>query len=269
MKYWFRPVASVQERPMSTSKDGSLNTHLTGKVAVVIGGAGAIGSAIAAALSREGATVIIADASNATSEVWSRIHTETGGGGRALNVDLTIADEIEAVFAKVHQEFGRLDVLVHAAGIFVRKSLLEMSPQDWDQTQDINMRSFFLCTKAAVKEMMNRGEGRIIGITSGMSVIGAARSSAYSASKAAMVAFMRSVSKELGYKGITINCIGPGITDSPLMRNANTEEEIEESIKRAGRPIGLPEDIVGPVLYLLSDATKSVSGTTLWMKSPV
>lgn len=248
--------------------DSMLRSDLAGKVALVIGGAGAIGSAVATALAKGGASVAIADASKSTGEAWARIQKESGGTGGAYYVDLTKADEIEAVFQQVENEYGRLDVMVHAAGIYVRRSLLEMSPEDWDQTLDINMRSFFLCTREAVKRMITSGEGRIVGITSGMGVAGRARSSSYAASKAAMIVFTKSIAMELADTNITINCIGPGITDSPLMRNANTDAEIRQSEARLGRPIGQPENVVGPVLYLLSEATKTVSGTTVWMRSP-
>ncbi len=261
-------MASIQTDLSGALTGSPLNAHLQGKVAVVIGGAGAIGSAIAAALSKGGATVAIADASPSSSQVWSRIHNITGGKGRSMKVDLTNSREIESCFRAVHDEFGAADIMVHAAGIYVRKGLLEMSVEDWDQTLDINMRSFFLCTKAAVQQMMPKGEGRIIGITSGMGVSGRARSSSYSASKAAMIVFAKSIALELANTGITINCIGPGITDSPLMRNANTEEEMRQSEQKLGRPIGSPENVVGPVLYLLGEATRTVSGTTLWMRVP-
>ncbi|TAN31188.1 MAG: SDR family oxidoreductase [Actinomycetota bacterium] len=264
-------MASAQDDLLGSQKSPeptAIDPQLSGKVAVVVGGAGAIGSAIASALSRQGATVVIADAAPTTEEVWSRIQKETGRNGRTLRVDLTKADEIESAFSTVHDDFNRLDILVHAAGIYLRRGLLEMTPEEWDQTQAVNVRSFFLCAKAAAREMMARGEGRIIGITSGMAVAGRERSSAYSASKAAMIAFAKSVAPELSSTGITINCIGPGITDTPLMRNANTEEEIKQSAARLGRPISTPDNVVGPVLYLLSDATKLVSGTTVWMKSP-
>ncbi|NNN19144.1 MAG: SDR family oxidoreductase [Acidimicrobiaceae bacterium] len=262
-------MVKSQNNKSDPSGDKVLENRLQGKIAMVAGGAGAIGSAIAAALSREEATVVIADASSKVHDVWSQIHNETGGNGRALRVNLRNAEEIESAFATIHDEFGRLDILIHAAGIYLRKGLLEMTPEEWDQTQDVNIRSFFLCAKSAVREMMPHGEGRIIGITSGMGVAGKERSSAYASSKAAMVAFAKSIAQELSSTNITINCIGPGITDSPLMRNANTEEEIKQSMARLGRPIATPDNVVGPVLYLLSDATKTVSGTTVWMKSPV
>ena len=264
-------MASVQDDLSGSQKaheKSPLETQLAGKVAVVIGGAGAIGSAIASALSKQGAAVAIVDAAPATEEVWSRIQRETSRRGRALRVDLTKAGEIESAFSAVHDEFNRLDILIHAAGIYLRRSVLEMSAEEWDQTQAVNVRSFFLCTKAAAREMMTNGGGRIIGITSGMAVAGRERSSAYASSKAAMIAFVKSVSAELSSTNITINCIGPGITDTPLMRNANTEEEIRQSAARLGHPISTPDNVVGPVLYLLSNATKLVSGTTVWMKSP-
>ncbi len=252
----------------SSQPSNPLDANLKGKVAIIIGGAGAIGSAIATGISRVGATVVLADASESTESVWNRIHRETGGDGGALRMDLTKHVEIEECFRELSTRFGAADIMVHAAGIYVRRSLLEMSAADWDQTLDVNMRSFFLCTKAAVEQMLPKNKGRIIGITSGMGVAGRERSSAYSASKAAMIVFTKSVAMELAGTGITINLVGPGITDSPLMRNANSEEEIRRSESRLGRPLGSPENVIGPALYLLSDATETVSGTTLWMRVP-
>ena len=253
---------------LSSNPSNPLDANLKGKVAIIIGGAGAIWSAIATGISKVGATVAIADTSESIEAAWNRIHRETGGEGGTIRVDLTKHVEIEKCFRELSTRFGPADIMVHAAGIYVRQGLLEISAADWDQTLDVNMRSFFLCTKAAVEQMMPRNEGRIIGITSGMGVAGRERSSAYSASKAAMIVFTKSVAMELAGTGITINLVGPGITDSPLMRNANSEEEIRRSESRLGRPLGSPERVIGPVLYLLSDATKTVSGTTLWMRAP-
>lgn len=271
-KFWCLPVPRQGEEAVDAemiTDPEPLDVNLTGKVAFVAGGAGAIGSAIARALSLRGAKTVIADVSPQLEEVCRKITTETGSDGQALRVDLTQEAEIESAFEKTVSEFGQLDIMVHAAGIYHRKPLLELSSNEWDLTQNINMRSFFLCTKYAVSKMMTTGVGRIIGITSGMGVAGKPRSAAYCASKAAMIVFAQSVALELARTSITINLIGPGITDTPLMRNANTEDEIQASLSRDGRPLGSPENVVGPVLYLLSEATKSVTGTTVWMRSPI
>ena len=161
-----------------------------------------------------------------------------------------------------------LDVMIHTIGMYVRHDISEISQAEWDATLAVNLRSFFLCTQAAIRSMAARNEGRIIGITSSIGTVGRPRSAAYAASKAAMQAFTRAVAVDLVATGITINCIGPGITESQLMRGANSAEKIAASLTRSGRPVSSPEAIVGPVRYLLSEATRTVSGTTLWMRPP-
>lgn len=239
------------------------NDELAGKVALVAGGGGAFGLAISRALTQLGATVIIADRSVAVSSL-----TPLGPLTRTYEVDLTHEREVGSLFSRVEDEFDRLDIMVHTVGMFIRHDVSEISQAEWDATLAVNLRSFFLCTKAAIRSMATRNEGRIIGITSSIGTVGRPRSAAYAASKAAMQAFTRAVAVDLSSTGITINCIGPGITESPLMRGANSEEEVAASLAHSGRPVSSPEAIVGPIRYLLSEATRTVSGTTLWMRPP-
>lgn len=239
------------------------NDELAGRVAVVAGGGGAFGMAIATALSRLGATVIIADRSEAIVSLSS-----LDPSIRTYDLDLTDEIEVGSLFSSLEREYARLDVMVHTVGMFIRRDISEISQAEWDATLAVNLRSFFLCTQAAIRSMRARNEGRIIGITSSIGTVGRPQSSAYAASKAAMQAFTRAVAVDLAATGITINCIGPGITESPLMRGANSDEEIAASLARSGRPVSSPEAIVGPIRYLLSEATRTVSGTTLWMRPP-
>ena len=143
-----------------------------------------------------------------------------------------------------------------------------MSPEQWDETQDANVRSFFLCTRAALGTMLQQGDGRIIGLGSGIGVVGRPRSAAYAASKAALMAFTRAIAAEIGNCGVTINCISPGITESPMMRGANSDDEVRASIARTGRPVTDPSALVEPVMFLLSPASAAISGTTMWLRPP-
>lgn len=241
---------------------------LSGRVAFVAGGAGAIGRAVAGGLAGAGASVVLGDLSSEVDKTWAAIASEHNGPGRGVRVDLAEAGEVESVLTGVKDEFGRLDILIYAAGIFPRRGLLELPVEEWDRTQAVNLRGFFLSTKAAVAAMLPQEEGRIIGFASGLGVVGRSRGAAYASSKAAMVAFTRSVAAELRGTGITINCIGPGITESPMMRGANSEDEIQAAVRSSGRQVAVPADLVGPVLFLLGPAARTISGTTLWMCNP-
>lgn len=241
---------------------------LTGQVAVVAGGAGAIGRAIGAGLLAAGASVVLADRSREVANVAADLAVRHGGSALGLQANLADADDVASVFEKTVRVHGGLYALIHAAGIYPRIRILDLSAAVWDETQGANVRSFFLCTQAALRTMLPQRDGRIIGLGSGIGVVGRARSSAYAASKAALMAFTRAVAAELGDCGVTINCISPGITESPMMRGANSDDEIRASIARTGRPVTEPSALVEPVMFLLSPASASISGTTLWLRPP-
>jgi len=233
------------------------------QVAFISGGASGIGRAVAAALAREGARVAIGDLNPEVEKVARDI-----GAAMGVRVDVTAAGEAETAIDDVARNLGGLHILGNIAGIYRKAAVAEMTPEQWDETLDANLRSVFLCTHFALRHMLRQRYGRIIGIASGIGVRGAARSSAYAASKAALMVFTKSVAAEVFDQGVTINCIAPGITDTPLMRNANSPEEIQAAVRSMGRPLGQPEDVVAPFLYLISDAAKNVSGVTMWLRNP-
>lgn len=233
------------------------------KVAFITGGASGIGRAVATALVREGARVAIGDL-NPEVEKASR----DMGAAMGVRVDVTDAAQVERAIGEVTSRLGGLHILGNIAGIYRKGSVAEMTPEQWDATLDANLRSVFLCTHFALPHMFRQRYGRIIGIASGIGVRGGPQSSAYAASKAALMVFTKSVAAEVFDKGVTVNCIAPGITDTPLMRNANAPQEIEAAVRSMGRPLGKPEDVVAPFLYLISDASKNVSGVTMWLRNP-
>lgn len=243
-------------------------SNLRGQTAFITGGASGIGNAIATALAREGVNVVIGDINPEVEKVARETAERAGGTVKGLRLDVSNAEQVEQAIASVVQQFGALHILGNIAGIYKKLTALEMTPDQWDQTININLRSVYLGTHFALPYMIQQRYGRIISIASGIGVAGAARSSAYAASKAGLMAFTKSVSQEVYQYGVTINCIAPGITDTPLMRGANTPEEIEATVARSGRPVGRPEDPVGPFLFLVSEQASMISGVTLWMRNP-
>jgi NAD(P)-dependent dehydrogenase (short-subunit alcohol dehydrogenase family) len=245
------------------------NSHeLHGKGAVVVGGAGAIGRALAAGLLEVGMNVVLVDASEGTKSVADELAAAASVEVLGLQADVSDEKEVDHVFAEAYRFLGNPYALIHAAGVYPRIALLDLEPSEWDRTLAANLRSFFLCTKLAVKMMRTGGEGRIVGLGSGLAVSARPRSAAYAASKAGLMAFVRAVAAELGDENLTINCISPGITESSMMRGANSDEEVAASIARSGRLPAQPSEILTPLLYLLGDDARYVSGTTLWMRLP-
>jgi 3-oxoacyl-[acyl-carrier protein] reductase len=235
--------------------------RLENKVAVITGGAQGIGRAIALGMAREGAKVVVADLqSDKASAVANDIKAL---GSEALGVETNVADELsvkrlaEATFA----DFGRIDILVNDAGVYLKSSVVDMSEADWDRTLDINLGGNFLCCRAFVPAMRAQKSGRIISIASGIGHYGMKEFSHYAASKAAIIGFVKSLAHELGGDGITVNAICPGSANTAMPRGHRTEEEVMQRLRSTPLPHLLePEDIAGPVVFLASDAAAYVTG---------
>jgi 3-oxoacyl-[acyl-carrier protein] reductase len=235
--------------------------RLENKVAVITGGAQGIGRAIALGMAREGAKVVVADlqlekATAVASEVKAL-------GSEALGIKVNVADEwsvkqmAEATFAG----FGRIDILVNDAGVYLKSSVVDMSEADWDRTLDINLGGNFLCCRAFVPAMRAQKSGRIISIASGIGHYGMKQFSHYAASKAAIIGFVKSLAREFGPDGITVNAICPGSANTAMPRGHRTEEEVMQRLHSTPLPHVLePEDIAGPILFLASDEAAYITG---------
>lgn len=241
--------------------------EVLGQVALVTGGGSGIGRAIALALGANGVAVGIADrdaervveAAEAAQRYGSRVHGSVA--------DVTRADDIRRVVSEVSERLGEIDILVNCAGIFPRSSVLEMPEEEWDRTTGTNLKSCFLASQAVLPAMIARRWGRIISITSGLGTTGVARGSHYAASKGGINALTRSLAKEVMDDGINVNAIAPGLTDTPMMRGANTPEYIA-SVTRTmpGGKLGQPEDVVGLALFLVSEGSRHITGQVIGLR---
>jgi len=234
---------------------------LKGKVAVITGGAQGIGRAIAVAMAREGARVVVADLQG---EKAKSVADELNAlGTEALGVEVNVASEnsVQQLAKATFDRFGAIDILVNDAGVYLKSSVVDMSEVDWDRTMDVNLGGNFLCCRAFVPAMRTQKSGRIISLASGIGHYGMRQFSHYAASKAAIIGFVKSLARELGPDGITVNAICPGSANTAMPRGHRSEEEVMARLHSTPLPHVLqPEDIAGPVLFLASDAAAYITG---------
>ncbi len=238
--------------------------RLEQRIAIVTGAGQGIGRAIALGLAREGARVAIADVNEECANSVKNEIEAAGGRALVIRTDVSNEDSVQAMVERSLQEFGRVDILVNNAGIFPTSPVEEMSEEDWDRVIGTNLVGAFLCSRAVVAKFLEQGSGRIISLTSGRAFQGAKNGAHYAASKAGIIGFSKSLALELAPHGITVNVICPGITDTAQPRGHQTEEQIYAQAQRIplGR-IGQPEDLVGPAVFLASDAAAFITGQTI------
>ena len=240
-------------------------TTLQGRVALVTGAQQGIGKAIAEAVGREGASVLIQylDDQAAAEEVCSAVNS-VGAEAQIVQGDVGIRSDCVRAF-EVGQTLGGIDLLVNNAGIFPRCSFLDLSDDDWNQVQNINVVGGFRCLQMMARELIEQGRsGTAVNLSSVAFFRNAARGTHYAASKGAIVGFTRSVSTELAPHGIRVNAIAPGIVDTAQPRDGMTEEEINAASELV--PLGAmatPEEIADVAIFLSSEASRHMTGQTL------
>lgn len=234
---------------------------LKDKVAVVTGAGRGIGRGIALTLAKEGCTVIVSDINEADCLlVVSEIEAQ-GAKATAVQCDVSSKEGVDNVMKMAVEKFGHLDILVNNAGIFPFVSFLEMSENDWDKVIDTNLKSIFLCSQAAAKQMLSGG--KIINISSIAAFVGFSGLTHYCASKGGMVGLTRALALELAEKKINVNSVAPGAIDTPGASGSSDEARKQTiAIIPWGR-MGQPEDIAAATAFLASAGADYITGQTL------
>jgi len=241
-----------------------MKIDLTGKVAVVTGGSRGIGQAIAQALARVGSRVAVLarDVAKAR-EAAASLGNGAGGKARGYGCDVTDARQVETTVAAVEKDFGQIDVVVNNAGTTRDNLLFRIGEEDWDTVLNTNLKGAFLVTKHAARGMIKRRWGRIINITSVVGISGNKGQANYTASKAGLIGFTKSVSKELASRNVLVNAVAPGFIDTELTRKITGGAR--ETLLRAiplGR-LGEGADVAAAVVFLASEFASYITGQVL------
>ena len=245
------------------------NGRLKGKVALITGAASGIGRASALLFAREGAAVGVVDMNEKAGEAVAKEITLHSGQAFFISADVTRADDCRRAVGVAAEKFGALHILFNNAGIIRRASVLDLSEEDWDRVMAVNVKSIFLMSKCAIPLMEKSGGGCIINTASGWGLAGGAKAAAYCASKGAVVLLTKAMAIDHGSHNIRVNCICPGDTDTPMLRNearqlgAAPERFLQEAAQRPLQRVGTPEEIAQAALYLASDAASFVTGAAL------
>jgi NAD(P)-dependent dehydrogenase (short-subunit alcohol dehydrogenase family) len=240
-----------------------------GRVAAVTGAASGIGRATAVAFAQEGAGVVIVDKDQEHGEVVAKDIQEQGGDVLLVPTDIAQETEVQAMVEEVTSRWGRLDILVNNAGIYYQADVLDTPSDVWNNVLAVNLSGAFLCTKYAVPVMLRGGGGAVINVASEAGLVGIKGQVAYNVSKGGMIALTRSCAVDLAERDIRVNCVCPGTSDTPLVREAVNRASDPAAARRAlekVRPLnrlGRPEEIAAAILYLASNEAGYATGAIL------
>jgi 3-oxoacyl-[acyl-carrier protein] reductase len=236
---------------------------MEGKIALVTGASRGIGQACALALAREGATVIGTATSDRGAEAISAYLQAAGAKGRGMKLNVTDAADVDAVITAIDKDFGAIGILVNNAGITRDNLLMRMKDEEWDEIMATNLTSVFRLSRAVLRAMMKARAGRIISIASVVGAMGNAGQTNYSAAKAGIMGFTKSLAREVGSRNITVNCVAPGFIDTDMTR-ALPEAQRQSLLEHIplGR-LGTAAEIAEAVAFLAGDKAAYITGTTL------
>ncbi len=232
----------------------------TGKTAIITGSARGIGLTIAKRFAEQGANIVISDLDQ---EIVDKVAGEFDTPALGVAANVTQADQVDGLFAKTIEKFGRVDVVVNNAGITRDTLMIRMDEKDWDLVLDINLKGAFLVSKSAARILMKQRSGSIVNISSIVGITGNAGQVNYSASKAGLIGLTKSVAKELATRGVTVNAVAPGFIETEMthtLSDSARDAFLQRIIlKRAGSP----DDVASAVLFLASDAASYITGQVL------
>jgi 3-oxoacyl-[acyl-carrier protein] reductase len=238
---------------------------LSNKVAIVTGSARGIGRAIALKLAEVGADIVINDIA-AASDSLENVAAEIRALNRkalAVTADVSSKDDVNRMVETAVSTFGHIDIMVNNAGVTRDQLLMRMTDEEWDTVLNIDLKSAFLCTRAVLRPMLRQHSGRIISIASVVGIIGNISQSNYSAAKAGVIGFTRSVAKEVGSRGITANAIAPGFIETKMTEQLD-EKRRQAFLQRIPLGVaGTPRDIAEAVAFLASEEAKYITGQVL------
>ncbi len=236
------------------------------KVAIVTGGSKGIGKACVLALSEAGANTVVVSRHLSEARQAAAEAQDKGSDAIAIEADIKNASDVERMVHQTIDRFGKIDILVNNAAVNIRKPILEFEREDWITILDTNLIACHLCAKAVCKDMMTRKSGNIINIASNLGTVVLPGRGAYAASKAGLIQLTKYLAVELASSGIRVNTVCPGPIETDMMRKMRTEASFDHLIEKVPlKRIGQPGEIGGTIVYLASDASSFVTGTTIYV----
>src|ERR687893_1723900 len=238
---------------------------LEGRVAIVTGGGGGLGEGICRALSAAGAAVAAVDAAREEAERVARRVSSDGATCVAVECDVSDRRSVEEMTGRVVDDLGGVDILVNNAAIYPLRPWTEIEEEEWDRVMAVNLKGYFLCARAAFPHMRDRGHGRVINVASITFFIGWSGFLDYVSSKGAVIRFTRTLAREVGPDGVTVNAISPGAFPTAAERVHPDQEALNRRILEAQCPKrrGTPEDVGNLITFLASDAASFITGQTI------
>tara|TARA_Y100000590_G_scaffold450955_1_gene591498 strand:- start:82 stop:822 length:741 start_codon:yes stop_codon:yes gene_type:complete len=237
--------------------------ELNGKIALITGGAQGIGRTISEELAGQGAHVILGDVNLEGAEKTAEELKGKGGKASAIKIDVSNASDVQSVFDLILKEYKPVDIVVNNAGITRDGLLVRMKEVDWDLVLNINLKGSFLCSQQAAKQMMKQKSGAIVNIASIVGVMGNFGQANYSASKAGLIGFTKTLAREVAPRGIRANAIAPGFIDTEMTRilEESVREKLIDQIPLAR--LGQPDDVANCVSFLVSEKASYITGQVI------
>jgi NAD(P)-dependent dehydrogenase (short-subunit alcohol dehydrogenase family) len=242
--------------------------RLENKIAIITGGGDGLGQASAVLFAKEGASVVVADMDPARGMKTVDMIKNQNGEAMFVEVDVSKEDSVKNMVEKVVDAYGRIDILVNSAGIFIEATVINTTVEDWDKIMAVNLRGIFLCCKYVIPEMIKAGKGSIVNIGSEAGITGWENATAYAASKGGVVNMTRCLALDFAKHKIRANCVCPGTTETPMLKKALEIAPDPQKARRffEARPLlrlGRPEEIAAGILYLASDESLYATGAIL------